>query len=167
MCRPLAHVDSSKLIAALSQLKNSALRTNIQLNMVLSYPSIQDSPKRIRVLFAGQFIADTTKAKLVWEHPYYPAYFFPQSAIPSKYLRVTTPKPKNSPPHSETYDLVVGYRVSNAAVIKYDGSITGGGGDGLDVAGTLKVIFDRADAWFEEDEEIFAHPKDPYKVLWF
>lgn len=132
--------------------------------MALSYPAIQDSPKRIRVLFAGQSIADTTKAKLVWEHQFYPTYFFPQSTIPSKYLQLATSTP-NSPPHSETYDLIVGDRVSNAAVIKYDGKITGVGGEELDVAGMLKVIFDRADVWFEEDEEIFVHPKDPYKVL--
>jgi hypothetical protein len=39
----------------------------------------------------------------------------------------------------------------------------------LDAAGALKGLvkleFSAMDAWFEEDEEIFVHPKDPYKVL--
>ena len=33
-----------------------------------------------------------------------------------------------------------------------------------DLKGWLKIAFDKVDAWFEEDEEIFVHPKDPYKV---
>ena len=28
----------------------------------------------------------------------------------------------------------------------------------------MKIGFDKVDSWFEEDEEIFVHPKDPYKV---
>lgn len=31
-------------------------------------------------------------------------------------------------------------------------------------AGLVLVDFDSADAWYEEDEPIFVHPKDPYKV---
>ena len=32
------------------------------------------------------------------------------------------------------------------------------------LAGLAPVKFSDMDAWFEEDEEIFFHPKDPYKV---
>lgn len=58
---------------------------------------------------------------------------------------------------SETFDLVVDGKTAKSAVIKY------GKGSG-DLNGLLKLHFAAADAWFEEDEEIFVHPKDPYKV---
>jgi len=32
------------------------------------------------------------------------------------------------------------------------------------LAGLATVEFSSMDAWFEEEEEIFLHPKDPYKV---
>lgn len=32
------------------------------------------------------------------------------------------------------------------------------------LSGLATLKFDAMDAWFEEDEEIFIHPKDPYKV---
>lgn len=35
---------------------------------------------------------------------------------------------------------------------------------GGDLAGLVSIKFDAVDAWFEEDEQIFVHPKDPYKV---
>ena len=33
-----------------------------------------------------------------------------------------------------------------------------------ELSGLFTIIFDKMDAWFEEDEQIFVHPKDPYKV---
>jgi uncharacterized protein (DUF427 family) len=46
--------------------------------------------------------------------------------------------------------------------------VDGGDGSGLDVApepdtpGYVTVEWDRVDAWFEEDEEVFGHPRNPY-----
>lgn len=33
-----------------------------------------------------------------------------------------------------------------------------------ELTGLLSIEFGSMDAWFEEDEQIFVHPKDPYKV---
>jgi hypothetical protein len=33
-----------------------------------------------------------------------------------------------------------------------------------ELGGLLKVKFGAPDAWFEEAEQVFVHPKDPYKV---
>lgn len=49
--------------------------------------------------------------------------------------------------------------MSKGAVEKYLDGVEGHRDQGL-----VKVIFGKADAWFEEDEEIFVHAKDPYKV---
>jgi hypothetical protein len=58
------------------------------------------------------------------------------------------------------YDLVVGKRSARDAVIAF----TDRASDTKDLAGLLKIDFAAADAWFEEDERVYVHPKDPYKV---
>ena len=47
---------------------------------------IADSPRRVRVLFNRKLIVDTTSAKLVWEHNYYPLYYLPAADIQTKYI---------------------------------------------------------------------------------
>lgn len=98
-----------------------------------------------------------------WEHPYYPTYFFPASALRGSFIRLSESQPVNPIPNTEMYDLTVGDRISKCAVVKYFGDIQGSNGS-IDVKGLVKVTFGMADAWFEEDEEIFVHPKDPYKA---
>ena len=34
--------------------------------------------------------------------------------------------------------------------------------DGIGVKGYLRITWDGVDSWFEEDEEVFKHPRDPY-----
>ena len=89
-----------------------------------------------------------------WEKPYYPIYFFDSADLPDKFLR---PSNKAASDGTQVFDLVVGDKVAEAAVIKYAAQH----GELNDL---IKLIFGAADAWFEEDEEIFVHPKDPYKV---
>lgn len=63
----------------------------------------------------------------------------------------------NDSGNREYYDVVVGEKMAKRAVIKYLNSAG-------DLAGLSKIEFSLMDAWFEEDEQIFVHPKDPYKV---
>ena len=42
---------------------------------------IEDGPKRVRTYLGGEIIADTKRLKLVWEVPYYPAYYFPREDV--------------------------------------------------------------------------------------
>ncbi|KAI0058683.1 DUF427-domain-containing protein [Artomyces pyxidatus] len=111
----------------------------------------EDATRRVRVLFGGEYIVDTRKAKLVWEHSFFPHYYFPRAEVQEKYLKRAKEDEK-----ADTYDLVVANRVAEGAVISH----TSG-----DFKGYVKIIFDKADAWLEEDEEIFYHPKDPYKRI--
>src|SRR5215510_9829505 len=47
---------------------------------------IEDGPKRVRTYLGGEIIADTKRLKLVWEIPYYPAYYFPREDVRMKLL---------------------------------------------------------------------------------
>ncbi|KDQ59334.1 hypothetical protein JAAARDRAFT_128260 [Jaapia argillacea MUCL 33604] len=118
-------------------------------------PHIEPSPRRVRVLFGGVYVVDTTDAKYV-QKPYYPYYYFHSKDLPKQYLQ----KPSSSVATGDnvdekTYDLVVGSKRAESAVTEF----TGNG----DLAGLIRVNFSAPDAWFEEDQEIYVHPKDPYK----
>ncbi|KAJ7707562.1 hypothetical protein B0H17DRAFT_1033100 [Mycena rosella] len=113
---------------------------------------VEDSPKRIRVLFGGAFVVDTRKAKLVWENRYYPTYFFPQSELAPAHIQRAAEHPDG-----DKYDLRVGAKTAAGAVTVYTGAAH------QHLNSLLKINFSDADAWFEEDEQIYIHPKDPYK----
>ena len=83
--------------------------------------------------------------------PYYPYYFFEPGTIDDKYLVKTSKADRY-----QLYDIVIGSRKANAAVRQY---LTE---DAL--KGLFYIEFDAVDAWFEEDQEIYVHPKDPYKA---
>ena len=42
--------------------------------------------RRIRILLNGVFVADSTSALFVWEHPNYPYYYLPKAAFDSRYI---------------------------------------------------------------------------------
>lgn len=93
-----------------------------------------------------------------WEHTYYPVYYFDSSDVKREYLRPSASDSSNDDAGiQEHYDIVVGEKVAKRAVIKHNDNAG-------DLAGLSKVVFSAMDAWFEEDEQIFGHPKDPYKV---
>jgi len=85
-----------------------------------------------------------------WELPYYPSYYFHLTDVPERFLR--NPKQGDT---STTYDLIVGERTAEEAVTVHNN------GNFRDL---VKITFDKMDAWLEEDEEIYVHPRDPYKV---
>jgi uncharacterized protein (DUF427 family) len=118
---------------------------------------IEPSDKRIRVYLGGQVVADTTRARLVWEVPYYPQYYFPIDDVRRDAL-LETGQVKSSPTLGDArrYTVKAGGKEVVGAAWRYDQS---------PVAAVRDLVrFDWAsmDAWFEEDEEVFVHPRDPY-----
>jgi len=130
----------------------------------------EDVFKRVRVAFNGHFIADAQTPKFVyasrflpassptyqvvssWEHVYWPFYYVPESTVKSEYLKNGVPSDSGN---GTTYDIVAGGRTApRAATIFNDGPF----------AGYAKIIPGDPLAWFEEDERIWFHPRDPYKV---
>ena len=83
---------------------------------------IEDSPRRVRVLFNKKFIADTKSAKLVWEHPYYPNYFLPVADVQTEYLEKIQ---KNDDGDGQVCRLTVGNR-SVDKVIWFEAGVLNG-----------------------------------------
>jgi uncharacterized protein (DUF427 family) len=121
---------------------------------------IEDGPKRVRTYLGGELIADTKQPKLVWEIPYYPAYYVPQSDVRMELL---TPNghTRHSPSRGEAHNFTVKGRdreVEDAAWHYPDSPVE-------ELRGLIRFDWDAMDAWFEEDEEVYVHPHDPYKRI--
>jgi uncharacterized protein (DUF427 family) len=113
--------------------------------------------KRVRTYLGGDVVADTTHPVLVWEVPYYPTYYFPAADVRAGVL-VPDGGVRRSPSRGEgqTFTVKAGGKTAAGAALRYVDSP-------IEVLRDL-VRFDwkAMDAWFEEDEEVFTHPRSPY-----
>src|SRR5262249_1977145 len=118
---------------------------------------IENGPKRVRTYFGGKLIADTKRVKLVWEVPYYPAYYFPREDVRME-LPTTNGHTQNSPSRGVAYNfaLRVGEREVADAAWRYPESPVEALRD------LIRFDWNAMEGWFEEDEEVFVHPRDPY-----
>ncbi|GIH97118.1 DUF427 domain-containing protein [Planobispora siamensis] len=113
---------------------------------------IEPSAKRVRAFLGGRAVADTVRPLLVWEIPYYPAYYIPREDV------VAELKPnggtRRSPSRGDgvLYDVA---GVADAALAYPDSPIE-------ELRGYVRLEWEAMDAWFEEDEEVYVHPRDPY-----
>ncbi len=118
---------------------------------------IEDGQKRIRTYLGGELIADTTRVKLVWEKPYYPTYYFPEADVRTELL-APTDHVERSPSRGEAHYFTVkgGARQAEGAAYRHPDSPV------EELRGLTAFRWDAMDHWFEEDEEVFVHPRDPY-----
>jgi uncharacterized protein (DUF427 family) len=118
---------------------------------------IERGAKRIRAYLGGELIADTTRPLLVWEKPNYPAYYFPAADVRTEALQPdggTARSPSRG--EARTLTLKVADRTVPRAALLYDESPF------EELRDTIRLEWNAMDAWFEEDEQVFTHPRDPY-----
>ena len=48
---------------------------------------LEITSRRVRGLYDGIYVFDTTEARFVWEHPYYPQFYIPESAVKGAVLK--------------------------------------------------------------------------------
>jgi uncharacterized protein (DUF427 family) len=115
------------------------------------------SNKRVRVVFAGEVIVDSDDALYVWEGPWYPQYYLPRADVIDGVLHRSSTVTRSPSRGTATYYSVrAGGREAVDAAWSYDGSPL------EELRGRLRFDWDAMDAWFEEDEEAFVHPRNPY-----
>jgi uncharacterized protein (DUF427 family) len=119
--------------------------------------SILPSPLRVRALFGGQTVADSRRALLVVEQKRLPIYYFPAEDVRREWLAPSGHQAEHSGHGKATYwNLKVGERVAERAAWSYERP------EHAELAGHVAFAFHKLDAWFEEDDEIFAHPRSPF-----
>jgi uncharacterized protein (DUF427 family) len=118
---------------------------------------VEPSAKRVRVYLGGEVVADTTRALLVWEKPYYPTYYFPSGGVRTDLL-VPDDELSHSPDLGDSRRLTVKTAVKEApgAALRYDDSPV------AELRDHVRFDWAAMDAWFEEDEEVFIHARSPY-----
>ena len=118
---------------------------------------VEDGLKRVRVYSGGEVVADTRNVKLVWEKPWYPTYYFPADDVRTDLL-VATGETKRSPSRgdAEVYNVKTARGSAEHAALHYAGSPI------ETIDGHYAFIWDAMDDWFEEDEQVFVHARDPF-----
>lgn len=121
---------------------------------------IETTQKRIRATVGGVAVADTVNALMVWELPYYPTYYFPRDDVAFD-LFTDSGETKRSPSRGTAtlYDVTVGNRTSHHAARVWDDVKV------PEIEGYVSFDWASMDAWFEEDEEVYTHARDPYTRL--
>lgn len=118
---------------------------------------IEPSNKRVRVYLGGQVVADTVRPLLVWEVPHYPAYYFPVEDVRMEWL---TPdgEIRRSPSRGdgELFTVRANGAMAQGAAMRYPDSPI------EQLRDRVRFDLDAMQTWFEEDEEMTAHPRDPY-----
>jgi uncharacterized protein (DUF427 family) len=117
---------------------------------------VERSAKRVRAYLGGELVADTTRPFLVWEWPYYPTYYIPASDVRAELT--ATGKTEHSPSRgdAEVYDVTVGGTTADAAALVYPDSPLEA------LRGLVRLDWNSMTDWFEEDELVYTHPRDPY-----
>jgi uncharacterized protein (DUF427 family) len=115
---------------------------------------VEPSPRRVRGFLGAELVFDTTAARYVWEVPYYPQYYVPLADVRPEFLR-----DEDHPQHvqfgpSRIFGLVGASQTRPSSARVFDE------GDGP-VAGLVRFDW-AALSWFEEDEPIYGHPRNPY-----
>jgi uncharacterized protein (DUF427 family) len=118
---------------------------------------IEPGAKHVRAYLGGEVVADTIRPVLVWEVPYYPTYYLPLADVRTELL-----EPDGGVVHSpsrgdgRTFAVRAGGREAPHAARRYEDSPI------EELRGLIRLDWDAMDAWFEEDEQVFTHPRDPY-----
>lgn len=118
---------------------------------------IEPSPRWVRTYFNGVAVADSRNVLLVYEPKRLPVYWFPKADVRMDLLR---PSPHAGSAHSRAvrFDVVVGERQAEKAAWTYAGPE----GELSELKDHVAFYWKEMDTWYEEDDEVFVHPRDPY-----
>ncbi|MFI6514062.1 DUF427 domain-containing protein [Spirillospora sp. NPDC050679] len=117
---------------------------------------VEQGHRRVRAYLGGRLVADTVRPVLVWEVPYYPTYYIPLADVRAEL--VPDGPGRRSPSRGD----------STAYTVRVDGTEAPGGAARYtespveELRGLVRLDWNAMDAWFEEDQEVFVHPRDPY-----
>lgn len=113
------------------------------------------------------------RAQYVWEHPYYPQFYVPSSAIKSGLLTKNDTVDKNESAFlatlkgkSRSTDRVLAFEKGPlSGLVRFEFGALGNTQHCLQARSYKSDKKSVTDQWFEEDQPIYVHPKDPYKRI--
>jgi len=128
--------------------------------MTIHTPSVAEPlGTRLRALLEGKVVADSRHVILFRESPMKMSYFFPESDVDMGIIdtnSATESKRKNGT-HVE-WNIRTQDRTVQRGAFAYTAPAEGA----PDLRGYVAFGFEKMDEWYEEDEELIGHPRDPY-----
>jgi uncharacterized protein (DUF427 family) len=118
---------------------------------------VELSPRRVRAYFDNQVLADSEQVLLVYETKRPPVYWFPVSDV-----RMDLLAPKAAAGDTTSGTLRWRSNTGGKVADNLAWSHAEPAGDLAPLEGHITFYWNAIDAWYEEDEEIFVHPRDPY-----
>ena len=113
-------------------------------------------PRRVRGFLGARAVVDSTRALYAWEWPYYPQYYFPLDDV-APGLLIGEDRYEEGPfGPFEWHTLRTGEATRTGAARVLPGSPV------AELGGTVRFEWDALDAWYEEDEQVYVHPRNPY-----
>ncbi len=120
---------------------------------------LEPSPRWVRAIFANVAIADSRRVMLMHEARHLPVYYFPIDDVRMDLLVPTEHRTHCSLKGEASYwSIKVGDRVAENAAWSYPDPVPGC----PDIKGYIAFYWNAMDAWYEEDDEVFVHPRDPF-----
>ncbi len=122
-------------------------------------PAVIPSSRWIRVKFGGEIVADSKRALLLRQYGpgRLPTYYFPRDDVRMDRLEPAAGDRRLDGP--STWTIKVGDKVAEAAASTHDDPT----GDFAPLADYITFAWSKMDGWYEEEEEIFVHARDPFK----
>jgi uncharacterized protein (DUF427 family) len=119
----------------------------------------EPSPRHVRAVFSGVTVADSKRVLLLRERGHVGVYYFPMDDVRVDLLTRTDHRTHCPYKGDASYWSVdVNGRRADNAVWGYEDPLP----DRVDIKGHVAFYWDKLDHWFEEDEEVFVHPRDPH-----
>ena len=120
---------------------------------------LEPNQRRVRVVFGGETVADSSRTLYLFETAHLPVYYFPREDVRFDLLEPTS-RHTHCPYKGDAsyYSVVAGGQRFENAVWAYPEPIE----SVPDLRDYVAFYWGQADAWYEEDDEVFKHPRDPY-----
>jgi uncharacterized protein (DUF427 family) len=119
----------------------------------------ETSHKRVRAFLNGELVADTRSPLLVWEVPYYPAYYIPAQDVIAELIPAGKSESQHRLGTAEILHVKTAAGTADEAARRYLDSPV------AELRDAVKLEWPAMSEWLEEDEPVYTHPRDPYSRI--
>ena len=120
---------------------------------------VEETPKHLRLSVDDKWLVNSKHTRIVNESGRLPVYFFPFDEVETSFLKKTDrhfyTEHKGM---ADVYDIDIDGHIIEDAAWSYPEPEE----ESVDLKGLVSFVWNKIDHWYEEDEEIFVHPRDPY-----
>jgi uncharacterized protein (DUF427 family) len=120
---------------------------------------IEPTDRWVRAVFNGVTVADSTRVKLVLESRHLPVYYFPVQDVRMDLLWPSGHATQDEHKGTTTYHSM---RVGKRSVERAAWTLEPPTPAATELTGMIAFYWNKIDNWYEEDDEVYAEPRDPH-----